>query len=374
MPGMTKRKYVGEIMSFNESLKSPLNIIKSVLPYNYSKEDVLTLFKELYPYEWGIIEQRYKLYKEKDDFLVKVGKKKRYKPIQPQFYLYGLPKVKHMLSEGQRKLHRDNFNEEQRIKKIKMLQEKTKSRISKLSKKFDDAKELIQEVEPLYIDIFINAYHRKGITTEEKMEIAKELQKYECEKSLEFFYKLNDSERNSQIRIMAFKHLQSLGRYVKLRKGFKGKKKSYMSEKTSFDMKPLDLLQRIENDSIQNKKTFDYFISHSFLDNGLVKEIIKSLNQSHLHIYCDWFNDTDFLKRQYAGEYTKIVLQKRIQQSKKVLFIRTKNTNDPQNNFFSEWVEMEILYAKKLNKEIECVDMINDGNCVFKIFEDYKNQ
>lgn len=35
---------------------------------------------------------------------------------------------------------------------------------------------------------------------------------------------------------------------------------------------------------------------------------------------------------------------------------------------------MEILYAKELNKEIECIDMINDGNCEFKLFENFKHQ
>jgi hypothetical protein len=30
---------------------------------------------------------------------------------------------------------------------------------------------------------------------------------------------------------------------------------------------------------------------------------------------------------------------------------------------------MEILYAKKLNKNIECIDLIQDGKCEFKLFE-----
>ncbi len=64
-----------------------------------------------------------------------------------------------------------------------------------------------------------------------------------------------------------------------------------------------------------------------------------------------------------------MVLKKRIEQSDKVLFLRSKNTNDQENNFFSEWVEMEILYAKKLNKDIECIDLIQDGKCEFKLFE-----
>ena len=179
----------------------------------------------------------------------------------------------------------------------------------------------------------------------------KELEKYECEKSTEFFSKLNDSERNEQIRRIAFNHLQSIGKYVKLRKKFDGKKKQYMIEKTEFDMKPFDLLEKIEKDTIQNKKSFDYFISHSFMDNNLVMIIKKHFNQLNYHIYCDWLSDTDFLKRKYAGEYTKIILKKRIEQSNKILFLRTNNTQDERNNYFSEWVQMEIEYANKLNKE-----------------------
>ena len=370
MSGRTKRKYMEELIKFNKSLKVPLSTIQSVLPVNYNRNNILNLFKELYTYEWNIIEERYKLYKSKDEFLKKVGKKVRYQPTQPKDYLFELQKVKQMLSQGQRTLHKKNFNEDSRLKKLSELREKSKLRISKINEKAHVAKENIQDIEPIYLDIFIHAHHKKGITTEEKMEIVKELQKYNSEKVLKFFYKLNDSERNTQIRRIAFMHLQSLGQYVGLRKGFKGKQKSYMTERAKFDMKPIDLLERIKNDSIQNKKKFDYFISHSFEDNELVIQIKNQMNRLNLHVYCDWLNDTDFLKRIYASEYTKIVLKKRIEQSSKVLFLRSKNTNDQQNNFFSEWVEMEILYAKKLSKDIECIDLIQDGKCEFKLFEE----
>ena len=370
IPGETKRKYNGEIIRFNKSLKIPLNCIKSVLPFNYYKYNILDLFKKLYPYEWNTIEQRYLQYKSKDDFLSKIGKKKRYYPTLPQFYLFNLQKVKHMLSEGQKKIHQQNFNEENRVKNLKVLQEKVKNRMIKINEKVNKEKEFMQEVEPLYANIYIQAYHKKGIPINEKMEIVKELEKYECEKSTEFFSKLNDSERNEQIRRIAFNHLQSIGKYVKLRKNFDGNKKQYMIEKTEFDMKPFDLLEKIEKDTIQNKKSFDYFISHSFMDNNLVMIIKKHFNQLNYHIYCDWLNDTDFLKRKYAGEFTKIVLKKRIEQSKKVLFIRTNNTHDEMNNYYSEWVQMEIEYAKELKKEIVCIDLINDGKCEFKIYPD----
>ena len=109
MPGMVKRKYNAEIARFNKSLKQPLNKIAKVLPYNYTYDEFFTLFKELYPYEWDIINQRYKHYVEKDNFLASAQKKKRYKPTLPSKYLLNLPKVKHMLSNGQQKKHQKNL-------------------------------------------------------------------------------------------------------------------------------------------------------------------------------------------------------------------------------------------------------------------------
>lgn len=372
MPGKTQRKYIGELMRFNKSLKTPLNNIKSVLPMNYTKYDILNLFIELYPYEWNIIEERYKTYKSKDDFLRKVGKKIRYKPTLPKYYLFELQKVKHMLLHGQKSLHKKNYNEETRLKRLNQMKENSKSRMLKINEKINLAKEDIQNVEPSYINIFTQAYHRKGISQDEKMEIVKELQKYDCNKTLEFFQKLNDCEKNSQIRILAFKHLQRIGKYVKLQKGFKGKKKIYMTEKTNFNMKPLDLFQKIGDDLIQNKKSYDLFISHSFEDNELIRKIIKYLNKSNLNIYCDWLSDNDFLKRKYASDYTKMILKRRIEQSNKVLFIRTENTNDKNNNFYSEWVEMEVLYAKEINKPIECIDFIDDKQKEFTLYKNSK--
>jgi len=111
MPGIVKRKYVGELMRFNKSLKIPLNLIQKILPIDYTKEDILKLFKELYPFEWETINQRYKNYQAKDKHLVKVGKKKRYYPEPPEKYFYNLQKVKHMLSEGMKLKYKNNFDE-----------------------------------------------------------------------------------------------------------------------------------------------------------------------------------------------------------------------------------------------------------------------
>lgn len=360
MPGIAKRKYIGEIMHFNKGLSSPLKFIFEVLPHNYNEDTIIDLFKELYPYEWKIINQRYNNYKEKDLFLIKHGKKERYKPENPREYLLNLPQVQYKLKNRNKSANKIKFNEEDQLKKLLELRYKRLNVINKKKEKLGGRRELIQSIEPLYMDIFISAYHKKGIRIEEKIEIFKELQKYDCDKSREFFLKLNDSERNKQIRKMAFNHLQEIGHYVKLRKDFKGKKKVYMSEKRNFQMTPLELFSRIEADSIQNKKKFDIFISHSVKNSDFVKILIKILNEENLISYCDWTSDSDFLKREYVNQYTKGVLKKRLEQSKRLLFIRTEDSSK------SEWVKFELEYFLNMNKKIYYIDMISNDKKIEK--------
>lgn len=355
MPGVAQRKYVGETMRINKTLSQILRRISDVLPYNYSAETLLELFKDLYPREWMELEQRYHQYKKKDAFLVNNGKKIRYKPHPPREHFLNLPKVKHMLSKGAIAKHQANFDKNGYQQKLDNYKAKRQSAIQNRNEKIAKANELIQNVEPLYIDAFIAAYHKRGISINGKLEIFKELQKYKSRKVIEFFYKLNDSERNNQIRDMAFKHLQSTGNYVKLRKHYKGKKKEYMTERSQFYMTPLDLLNRIERNNVQNKKVYDVFISHSYKDYAIIKKIMKAFNKHSLNVYCDWTSDNDFLKRNLVSEYTKVVLKKRLEQSKNVVFVRT------DNSLKSVWVRFELDYSKEIGKNIFCIDFKSDG-------------
>ena len=105
-----------------------------------------------------------------------------------------------------------------------------------------------------------------------QVEICKK--RFECEKAIQFFWRLNDSERNNQIRNLAFMHLQKNGHYVKLRKGFKGKKKSYQIEKSTFYGTPQALAEKLQdNKSVQGVKCYDLFISHSSKDREFVRSV-----------------------------------------------------------------------------------------------------
>lgn len=356
MSNITKGKYLQELKCFEKSLNRPLLLISEVLPESYCQANVLELFKELYPYEWKTINQRYTHYQEKDDFLEQYAKKRRYYHLKPEDYFFNLKKVKHILHSNQKKKHKRDYREEEVSSKYEKLKIKRESSIQKKKEKIDEYKRLLQTVEPLFIDIFIGAYHLKSSTLEDKLEVVNELQKYDSQKIIRFFSKLNSSERNSQIRIKAFRHLQNMCEYVRLRKGFKGKQKSYMLNKTDFNMLPKDLIDKIENDSIQNKKVYDVFISHSSMDTEKVQKVKEILNSYKKLVYIDWISDADFLKRSHISNYTEIALKKRIEQSKNIVFIKTKNSVDNDDNINSYWIKLELEYAKDLNKNIFILD------------------
>lgn len=351
MVGVAKRKYQGEIIRLNKSLNSPLRKIKNILPVEFDEDVIIRQFRFYYPLVWKQIDEMYANYSAKDKVLVKHGMKQRYNPLKPRQYLFSLPQVKHWLSENGKKKHKESFNLERQNVNILDLEKRKSRSLENFGNKINSNTVEMQTVEPLYIDAFIIAYHQKGITIEGKIEIFNELKKYNCKKSIEFFYKLNDAERNNQIRNMAFNHLQSLGKYVKLRKKHKGKTKNYMVEKNEFNMTPEDLSIRIEKDGVQNKKAFNFFISHSLHDRDEVLKVMKILNKQGNNVYCDWTSDTDFLKRNLVNDFTKIVLKKRLDQSKNILLIKSKDSMN------SKWVAFELEYFCSMGKCVYYIEI-----------------
>lgn len=352
MAGIIKSKYQSETIKFQKSFTRPLKLISETLPVEYNKYLLLTTFTELFPLMWTNLTKRYEQYKSKDAFLAKAGKKKRYYHDEPDVFFFKLQKVKHMVSNAQREKHKKTFNEKNSLLAYQSLLNKAKIKKKAHKNKTSSINKELQLVDPLYIDVFISAYHKKGITIQGKIEIFNELIKYNTSKVIEFFQKLNDSERNNQIRRMAFEHLQMLGASVRLRGNFKGKVKLYNTETDRFNVSPEDLYQRLESNTVQNKKTFHVFISHSYQDSSLVKQVKSCLNNHGLSVYCDWTSDNDFLKRNLVSDYTKMVLKKRIEQSKCIVFLQTKSSVNSDNSFTSPWISMEIEHASSIGKLI----------------------
>lgn len=355
MAGTTKRKYISENIRIYKQITNQLHLIKQILPEVYDRNILFSFYFKFFPSTIKELDQRYDYYKSKDIFLKSVGKKIRYEPLSARDFFFSSQKVKHMLSNGYRSKHKLEYNEELKIKALTQLEKKLNNFLNKDLVIINNT-EYIQDIEPIYIDIFIKIYHKSNHI--EKILIFNELKKFNNSKTITFFYKLNDSERNNQIRNMAFQHLQSLGKYVKLRKNFKGNKKSYHIDSTLPNYSPEELVKFLNSNSVESKKKYDIFISHSYLDKDLVKSTKNALNLKNLSCYYDWTSDQDFLKRTLISDYTKEVLKKRIEQSEIFLLLLTHNVI-AEDKIISEWVEMEIGYAKSLGKKILCINLAN---------------
>ncbi len=262
-----------------------------------------------------------------------------------------------MVSTGCILKHQESFAESN----MSLAQKKLQSRI-KPPKRISD---LLQFTDPYHLNVFVKAYHKKGIVQRKKVEIVTELKKYYTPSIIDFFQKINDCDNNNQVRKIAFNYLQSVGAFVRLRKKFKGKTKPYQIDVDSFDVTPEHLVQELKNSNLQSMKEYDVFISHSYRDKSIVKKVKDELNSRDLNIYCDWTNDNDYLKRELASDYTEIVLIERIKQCKSILFLQTDNSIDAKSNIKSEWVKMEIKQAQKLDKNIYCLNFTNQ-NSLFK--------
>lgn len=355
MPGKAKRKYQGETIRLAKSLKRPLDLIMFTLKPGYTEKDILEAFKKYYPSEWDAICERYTVYSAKDSFLRNIGKKKRYYPKRPEEFFCSLPKVEYLLTKAYRTKHAGRYDEDARQKYCLEFEAKRTKRIQKQLVNITQNTREQQSVDPGFLDALIYAYHRRGNSTNDKLEIFKEIQKYDCEKSWIFFWKLNDSERNDEIRKRAFQHLQKSGHYVKLRNKFKGKKKSYMTETSSFDGTPEALANKLKNSrSVQNVKHYDLFISHSYQDRGKVYDVVGKANEFGLNCYVDWTADNDYLKRGLVSEYTKEVLKARMAQSDKLLYLSSERARS------SEWVTFELEYYRDYVKR-EILMIMLDG-------------
>ena len=103
---------------------------------------------------------------------------------------------------------------------------------------------------------------------------------------------------------------------------------------------------------------------------------IDALNGSGENVYCDWISDSDYLKRNLVCDATLEIIEKRITQSKAVLFLASKSS------YNSVWVKYELNYADEIGKEIYYVDAQSIDNDEYKIepltekwylVDDYKN-
>lgn len=369
MAGVTKHIFDHDVRDIIGMLNKQLADIKHVLPRSYSTEGIISLLKYYFPHEWFSIEMKYLYYTKKDIFLKKRFGKSRYNMKKPGHLLECVGLYKKIVSSEFKAKHMNEFSEEIMLNKRSALWNIRAHKIEKINEKISNAKLKVQQVTPEYIDQIFGLYERKTTSQKDKVYLLAELKKYYSPKIIQFFYKLNDTELNKQLRQEAFYHLQSFNyqprlrrqKYMQVHAGNSKRKEFlknvYPDQKFSIIQTPQELEYRIENAKEQRLKKYDYFLSHSSKDRELVQKLIQFQNKKGKDVFCDWINDIDYLKRHLLCDATLKVIEKRLEQSDALLFVKS------EYSMTSIWCKYELNFYLELGRPIYtiAVDDINSG-------------
>ena len=362
MPGVTKHIFEHELRDILSMWNNEIKSICPLLPRKYTSNDVIVLLKCYYPHEWKSVESKYIYYHTKDKYLKRHFGKSRFNMPKPDLLIRRVVTFKKIFSDSYKLTHWNTYSEQNCIDSQAKLWEIRESKIERINRKIEVALSKTQQVTPSFIDQLMGLYERKNTTQKDKVYILLELKKYYCEKIIQFFFKLNDTELNRQLREEAFFHLQSFNFNPRLRKQqfmrihAKNKKRKYYlkkvypNEKYDIPQNPDELEYRIENSNEQKLKSYDYFISHSSKDSKEVQKLICAENQQGKNVFCDWINDVDYLKRHLLCAATLRVIEKRMKQSNALIFVQS------ENSLKSIWCKYELNYFRDLNRPIFVID------------------
>ena len=362
MPGFTKNQSIKFMTGTQESFTEYIKKIIPTLPIKYNIETIIKALEDYYPYEWLAVNETYNYFEQKDHKLVSLGKKIRHCVPQPKVIIKSLAIMKKITSEPYMRNHEVNYDNNKYITNMENLRNIRLPKISRIKEKIEKAKLKVQLVEPFFLSKLMGLYDKKDTPQKDRVYIMKELEKYYCPQVILFFKKKADTEYNRQLRVMAFSHLQGFGHIVSLRRqkyiripSCNVKRRNYLkncyaNERFNIEATPQELEYRINNSKEQNLKRFDFFVSHSSTDFEEVQKMIKYLNSNGRNIYCDWINDTNYLKRSLVGEATRSVIELRLKQSENVLLISSEIA------LKSDWVRYELNFFHSLGKQIYVID------------------
>ena len=373
MPGVTKRISDHEIRDIISMWSQQIKTIQPILSYEYGQAEIISLLKEFYPHEWQYVEYMHLYYKKKDEHIKKhTGRTRHNVPSAPKL-LERVSLYQKLLTDDYRAYWHSTFSADTQKLERQALYAKRKPKIDRVDKKIATAKAKTQQVTPDFIDKLIGLYERKNTSQKDRMYIMLELKKYYSPVVINFFFKLNDTELNNQLRWLAFYHLQAFNYNPRARKlkympvHTKNKKRRqylknvYPYETYDIPETPQELEYRIDNAKEQLLKEYDYFISHSSKDRVAVQALIVAENQLKKNVFCDWINDVDYLKRHLVCDATLKVIERRMEQSKALVFVESENSKN------SIWCKYELNYYRELGKPIFMITKDNIDAGVFAL-------
>ena len=338
--GKVMRQYNEFYIKLQKESKPAHNMVIETMPEKFSNKDYVDKFTYMFP------DKISKLEKERNYWYGKCIIKKnlvkiRRKRISLEIYDFILETSKHI-----RKRTRKNFlSNEERKNQVDEIRKKSLAKLKLQSIKRKKVLDYIQEIDPPYL----NHYRKRFFRTHdlhERLEIIRELSKYDSKKVHNFFYAINGHTRNQSLKKEVQSYFQSLSLPFKLSRKKKGKTNFIDNEIVTNRKGPEELKKRLYIDDLEKIKKFDIFLSHNSQDEAKIITFYKKLNKNGQVVYIDWVNDKYDLKREWCNTSTVDIIKERIKQSDVfVLYFSSKTLN-------SQWCAWELGYADAIGKKI----------------------
>ena len=116
------------------------------------------------------------------------------------------------------------------------------------------------------------------------------------------------------------------------------------------------LFKSADEININENDSFDIFLSHSYQDKEIIPNLKIELEKLGYKVYVDWINDK-LLSREDVSPQTAKILQKRMNQSKSLLFATSENSPN------SKWMPWELGYFDALkDKRVAILPLKKDNN------------
>ena len=245
-----------------------------------------------------------------------------------------------------RRVRKNILSIEERKTQADEIRKKSLAKLKKLqSIKRKKALDYIQEIDPPYLEHYRNRFF-KTHDLHERLEIIRELSKYDSKEVHNFFYAINGHVRNQSLKKEVQSYFQSLSLPFRLSRKKKGKTNFIDNEIVTNRKGPEELKKRLYINDLEKVKKFDIFLSHNSQDEDKIITFYKKLNKDGQVVYIDWVNDKYDLKREWCNTSTVDIIKERIKQSDVfVLYFSSKTLN-------SQWCAWELGYADAIGKKI----------------------
>lgn len=118
----------------------------------------------------------------------------------------------------------------------------------------------------------------------------------------------------------------------------------------------------LENRKFDNNKSYDLFISHSFMDKQLVEVLYKKFEESGYKVYIDW-KEEKLQDRENVSSETAKILRERMNRCSGLSYIATGNIVN------SKWCPWELGYADGKKNKAAILPILNEKSNEYKGME-----